>query len=152
MTTDVKAWRAGQVVAYELPSGNVARLKRVAVMDLVEQGDIPDTLSGMVADLVDETLGKRKTLSVEDLRRFAEVVNLVAKACFVEPPLGDEATEEQLAVAEVAFVDRAEVFRWANQPTRQLRPFRVEAPDSVSIALHQLDVPSAAKSNAGDGG
>jgi hypothetical protein len=148
--TDVSTWRAAMVQEYELPSGNVARLKRISLVDLVEQGDIPQTLTGLVAEVAQKQ--ELRQLSLEELKDFADVVNLVVKACFVEPPVSDEPTEESLGVHEISFVDRAEVFRWANEPARRLRLFRTKQESAVHPALLELDVREPAEPDPGDSG
>jgi hypothetical protein len=131
-TSRVIAWRSNLVGEYELPSGNVAKLKRVSLVDLVEQGGIPQTLTGLVTEMAQKQ--QLRQLSLEELHDFADVVNLVVKACFVEPPVSDEPTEESLGVHEISFVDRAEVFRWANEAAQRLRPFRGESEGAVHAA------------------
>jgi hypothetical protein len=128
----VDAWRMNVVGEYELPSGNVAMLKRVSLVDLVEQGGIPQTLTGLVAEVAQKQ--ELRQLSLEELHDFADVVNLVVKACFVDPAVADEPTEDALGVREISFVDRAEVFRWANVAARQLRPFRGKQEGAVNAA------------------
>jgi hypothetical protein len=123
MATDIKAWRETLSSEYELPSGNVARLRRVGLVDLAEQGGIPETLSGQVEAMLKQQQGAAR-LSIVDLKQFAGAVNLVVKACFVEPRLADVPGEDCLGVTEIPFVDRAEVFRWANESTVKLQPFR----------------------------
>ena len=125
MNDRVLAWRQaherGEEVA--LPSGQVARVRRVHLLELVEQGKVPDTLSGLVADVIGEGT---KTPTLEELGQYIEVVNLVCISAFVDPPVAAEPSDEALGVEEIAFLDRAEVFRWCNEPARRLRPFREE--------------------------
>ena len=126
MATDIKAWRETLTQEYTLPSGNVARLRRVGLVDLAEQGGIPDTLSGQVEALLKQQQGVPR-LSLADLKQFAGAVNLVVKACFIEPRVADVPGEDCLGVTEIPFVDRAEVFRWANENAVKLAPFRRES-------------------------
>lgn len=125
MNSRVQGWRAAreQGETVELPSGQVATLRRVHLLDLVESGRIPDELSGVVLQVIDEGVKKP---TIEDLSAYIEVVNLVAIASFVDPPVAAEASEEALGVDEVPFLDRAEVFRYCNEGARKLRPFRKE--------------------------
>lgn len=121
----VQEWRAAreQGETVTLPSGQVATLRRVHLLDLVESGRIPDELSGVVLEVIDEGVKKP---SQEDLRAYIEVVNLMCMAAFVDPPLAKEGNDEALGVEEVPFLDRADVFRWCNEGARKLRPFRKE--------------------------
>ena len=126
MATDIKAWRETLTQEYTLPSGNVARLRRVGLIDLAEQGGIPEELSGQVDAILKLQVqqGSLPRLSLADLKRFAGAVNLVVKACFVEPRVTDAPGEDCLGVTEIPFVDRAEVFRWANENAVKLAPAR----------------------------
>ena len=126
MNSRVQEWRAAreQVEPKTLPSGQVAMLRRVHLLDLVEAGKIPDALSGLVLEVIDEGI---KEPDLQDLTGYIEVVNLMAVAAFVDPPLVQgKGTDEALGVEEVSFQDRAAVFAWANEEAQKLRPFRKE--------------------------
>lgn len=125
----VKQWRKNLTTKVTLPSGNVAALKPVNLMDLVRQGDVPDTLSGLIVDLLDNA--KPQSMSLEDLRQYGDVIDLVCKACFVDPALADVASETALGVDEVSFADKMTVFQWANAGATELRPFREAESKSV---------------------
>lgn len=130
--TDVKVWReSAQGELFTLPSGNVARLRRIHIMQLVEQGQVPDTLTALVAQMISSD--PRLRLSMADLKRYAEVVNVVVKAAFVEPRLADEPGEDCLGVQEVNFSDRAAVFEWCHLPTAKMTPFRPEPAADVDV-------------------
>jgi hypothetical protein len=122
--TGLSAWRAqaeGQL--FTLPSGNVAKLRRVHVLDLVQQGKVPDTLTGLVAQMID-TKNVTVQVTLEDLDDYVDVVNLVCIAAFAEPRLAAEPSDDALGVSELTFVDRAAVFEWCHVETRRLEPFR----------------------------
>lgn len=123
-TTTVQEWRQSRIVEVELPSGNRAKLKRVSLIDLIEQGRIPDTLSGMAIEAA--TQSKLRKISLAELLEYVQVVNLVVKACFEEPQVEDQGSETSLGVDDIDFVDRAHVFQWANGVANELRPFRPE--------------------------
>ena len=114
-------WEKGE--EFELPSGLVVRLRRVSLFDLMEQGEIPAPLVGLLDELVSQD---RPTISVEEFVRYADVVNQVVKAAVVEPPIGDEPSEGVLGVSELPMMDRIAIFNWANSAVRRLRPFRPE--------------------------
>jgi hypothetical protein len=146
----VATWRANVVGEYELPSGNVAMLKRVSLVDLVEQGGIPQTLTGLVVEMAQKQ--QLRQLSLEELHDFADVVNLVVKACFIDPVVADEPTEHSLGVREISFVDRAEVFRWANEAAQRLRPFRGKSEGAVHTARRVGSVREPAEPATWDSG
>lgn len=121
---DVKAFRAAGSQEMTLPSGRAVLIKRVSLMDLIEQGGIPDSLSGLVAELANRE--KTRSLEMEELRRYIDVVNITVKACMVEPEVRDTPGEDHLGVSEIDFVDRTAIYQWANGSAAALRPFRGE--------------------------
>jgi hypothetical protein len=150
--TALSAWREqaeGQV--FSLPGGNVVRLRRVHVLDLVKQGKIPDTLTGLVGQMID-TRQVTLQVTVEDLADYVDVVNLVAIAAFVEPQLAAEPGADVLGVEEVAFVDRAAVFEWCHVETRRLEPFRARPGRAVDAAQHGGGVRDAPEPDRARGG
>lgn len=130
-------WRARQQEgeAFTLPSGLDVRLKRVALLDLVQGGKIPATLKAPVGELL-----KRKpdaAVDLADMEKFGDVLDLVAGACLVGP--------EGLDVAELPSSDKQAIFNWANQAAAQLEPFRGKQGADVESAFAVGDVQPAAK-------
>jgi len=123
MPTSAKEWKRTEEMT--LPSGNVVRVKRVSLMDLIVQGGIPDTLSPLATEVATKTQMK---LEPGDLQQYEAVVNLVVKAAVVEPQVADQAGPETLGVREIDWLDRLEIFKWANGVATTLRPFRGERP------------------------
>lgn len=123
MPTSVKDWKRTEDI--ELPSGNVARLKRVGLLDLIGQGGIPDTLSPLVTEVA-----SKKTLQLDfgSLQQYEALVNVVVKAAMVEPQVADEAGPETLAVRDIDWLDRQHIFQWANGAANELKPFRQAGP------------------------
>ena len=116
MATPVSDWQTSHELT--LPSGNVARLKRVALIDLILQGGIPDTLSSRAVEMAGQT--QQRKLTVQELRDYEAVVNLVVKAAMIEPEISDQG----LAISDIDFIDRVQIFNWANGGVHNLRPFR----------------------------
>lgn len=98
----------------QLPSQLVVRLRRVSMIDLAEQGEIPATLKPKLNALIQQ--GRTVRMDLDKLREFIEIVNLVCAACIVGP--------QDLRVSELPYEDRMAVFNWANQFTGKLQPFR----------------------------
>jgi len=150
VTISVAEWRARNgPQEVELPSGNVALLRRVHLLDLAAEGVIPATLVAEVEKLRD-TSGTQFLQDQKTVHEFREMLNAVAKATFVEPPLGDEATEAQLGVDEVPFEDRLFVFNWCSGRVQQLEPFRAEPEGDVDASPDGEDVRAAAELDPGD--
>jgi len=139
---NLQEWRARQQQgeAFTLPSGLDVRLKRVALLDLVQGGQIPQTLKAPVAELM-----KRKpdqTPDLADIEKFGGVLDMVARACIVEP--------EGLEPEELPAADKQAIFNWANQATGKLEPFRPEQNGVVESPFAVGDVsPAAQRGNRG---
>lgn len=120
---DLATWRARRQQGEEalLPSGLAVRLRRVSLLDLAEQGDIPAPLVGQVQRLLS---GEEAGIDVARFREYAATVNLVVRAALVSPRVSDEAGPESIAVDELPIADRLAVFSWANRLGERLRPFR----------------------------
>jgi len=129
-------WRARQQEgeAFTLPSGLEVRLKKVALMDLAQAGQIPTTLRAPVAEML-----KRRPdqpVDLADVEKFGQVLDIVVKTCIVEPA--------DLDVAELPSHDKQVVFNWANQAAGRLEPFRSQQNGSVESAFTVGDLPPTA--------
>jgi hypothetical protein len=129
-------WRARQQEGegFTLPSGLDVRLKKVALMDLAQAGQIPATLRAPVAEML-----KRRPdqpVDLADVEKFGQVLDVVSKACIVAPA--------ELDVAELSSYDKQAIFNWANAAAGRLEPFRRQPDGNVESAFTVGDVPPAA--------
>jgi hypothetical protein len=129
-------WRARQQEGegFTLPSGLDVRLKKVALMDLAQAGQIPATLRAPVAEML-----KRRPdqpVDLADVEKFGQVLDVVSKACIVVPA--------ELDVAELSSYDKQAIFNWANAAAGRLEPFRRQPDGNVESAFTVGDVPPAA--------
>ena len=115
-------WRKDVVEEIVLPSGNAALVRKVKLLDLAVNGKIPVPLLGTVEEMV----GKGENLTVDDMTKFGDVLNIVVKASFVDPAVADNGDDTHLGIDEISFTDKIEVFRWANEEGYKLAPFRQE--------------------------
>lgn len=132
---NLEQWRARRQAGedFTLPSGLDVRLKRVALLDLVQGGMIPTDLRAPVGDVL-----KRKAdqgIDLGSLEKFGPVLDLVAGACLVGP--------EGLDVAELTAADKQAIFNWANQAAMTLQPFRPEQGAGVESPFAVGDVQPA---------
>ncbi len=132
---NLEQWRASRQggEAFTLPSGLDVRLKRVALLDIVQAGQIPSDLRAPVAEMT-----KRKpdqAVSLDDLEKFGPVLDAVAQACLVEP--------QGLDAAELPAADKQAIFNWANSAAAALQPFRPEQSADVESAFAVGDVQPA---------
>jgi hypothetical protein len=138
---NLQEWRARQSAgeAFTLPSGLDVRLKKVALLDLVHGGQIPQTLQAPVAEIL-----KRKpdaAVEMADLERFGKVLDLVAAACIVEP--------EGLDPSELPAADKQAIFNWANQVAGKLEPFRSRQSGNVESSFSVGDLSPTTKRGPG---
>ena len=130
-------WRTRQQEgeAFTLPSGLEVRLKKVALMDLAQAGQIPTTLRAPVAEML-----KRKpdqAVDLADVEKFGQVLDVVCRACIVAPA--------ELKPEELPSYDKQAIFNWANQLAGKLEPFRHQPNGSVESAFTVGDLPPATK-------
>ncbi len=153
-TTNAKQWIKSQMEEQELPSGNMAKLRKVDLLDLLAQGKIPDVLTGQVEQILSKEKGKA-SLSLEQFKEFAELLNIVALVTFVEPELvagePDEDLEaNKLWVGRISATDRIFVFEWANGDAKRVEPFRPKQAGDVENLQSGDDVPPASVKPGGD--
>lgn len=138
----LKDWRAQRELKTTLPvSGIDVKLNKVSLMDLISNGQIPQTLAAAADEIADKKAPS--SISVVDIGKYTGVIDLVAKACLIEPPLHDddelkrliaeagdgadavkaEYGETHLRLDELPFDDRTWIFNWANKRATQLQPF-----------------------------
>jgi len=122
MTTSAGEWKHSHEM--KLPSGNVIILKRIALIDLIAQGRIPDNLSALAVEL---STKDRVVLTGDKLKDYEDAVNVLVKASAVKPQVADIADDDHLAVRSIDWVDRVQIYYWCNGVTTLLRPFRSES-------------------------
>lgn len=117
-------WKRTHIMV--LPSGNVMELRRAGLMDLIYQGGIPDTLTPLAVELASSDKITRG-FKEEDLKNQLEIVNIVIKAAAVNPKVTDRSSNDSLGMDEVDYLDKVQIFNWANGAATTLRPFRPES-------------------------
>jgi len=129
---DLQAWRKKQQEGERvtLPSGLEVRVKRVGLLDLAAQGNVPAPLLGMVEKVLDSQTHK---LVMADFPDYAALINSVVLAAVIDPPIADEADATHLAVDELPMGDRLALFNWANEVATKLEPFRKEPGQSTLV-------------------
>ena len=115
----------GEVV--ELPSGNTARLRPVALSELIHLGRIPNQLFefsyALMSGEFEATDSPEQRL--EQLRQYSQLSEIICKAAFLEPKIVDEPEAD----SEITFFDLDEndasfVVAWARSPQLTLENFR----------------------------
>lgn len=106
-----------------LPSGLEVRVKKVTLIDLALNGEIPQTLHAATDDLLRQGEAQLHTAG---LVNYGEMIALVLKACLVDPAVGAESDETHIALKDIEADDKLAIFRWANRGAAQLEKFRAE--------------------------
>ena len=149
--TSGKEWRRlreeGEVV--ELPSGHVACLRPLSLLSLMERGKVPDTLSGVVSQLI--VKGDKPAATLETYQDFAELISWVCRVSFIEPRIVDDPKEDnEIGIDDVNFEDRVFVFNWAQKEVQFLMPFRPEPGGDVADVAGSQQLPLQAEPDSGD--
>lgn len=128
-------WRNKRNAVEELTlqSGLVVTCRRVALLDLAANGQIPTPLLGMVEQFANSSTGTVK-INVHELPQITELVNLVVQTVVVAPAIAAEPSETHLGINELSFAERMVIFGWANGPATQLAPFPGESAGSLPAA------------------
>lgn len=138
--TSASTWREPREKGYviTLPSGNVARIRPVALDVMIRDGTLPDLLSPIAAkSLWTETTTDEIGNVGELATGMAELFGYVCRASFIEPRIADDVEdlgEGEIALEDVSFDDKAFVFQLAIQPAQILHRFcEKQAADVESV-------------------
>jgi len=110
--------RAGELLM--LPSGLEVTARRVELIDLIAEGEIPETLDALVKRATTEGFG------VKDVAEFMPLVNVVVRICLLKPAVGDTEDDDHVLLKEIPVTDRMFLFQWANGAATTLAPFPVQ--------------------------
>ncbi len=146
--TPLEAWDV-QTEIVKLPSGRVVELKRPDLVDLVSgKGDVPDVLADVVLGQMQSAGRKEFEINRETLPQIMQSLNVIARAVFVFPKLGDEAG--CIPLSAIPFNDKAWVFAWAlGAQYEPARSFPVEQNGNLAAVPAGEPVPSEAEPDSG---
>lgn len=150
--TGAAEWRAPREKGFvvTLSSGNIARIRPVALDVMLQDGSLPDLLSPLAAKALwtetdVEQIGEMSELAAGMAALFGQV----CKAAFMNPRVvelaeGEELGENEIMLADIDFRDKGEVFQLAILPAQLLRKFCEEqARDVESSHAGADDAPEA---------
>ena len=149
--TTALEWRRarveGEVVT--LPSGKTARLRTMSLLRLLEKGTIPDSLSGIIQEMMG---GEKKVANnLETFQGLSELLAVVCQLSFVYPKIVDDPTEDdEISIEDVAYDDKFFVFNWSQKEISLMTPFREERDGDVEDVPGSDDVSDAAIGDDGD--
>lgn len=146
-------WRSAREQGYlkQLPSGNWARLRPVALDRLLISGEIADLLTPLVvkmvmegADTVSLDTFLNNVTTERALGTVAETIqllDLVCKAAFIEPRIVDNPqADDEISLSDLLLEDKGLVFSLAMQPAEELRRFCLEpSADVASVSDRNED-------------
>lgn len=148
--TSAKVWREPREKGFvvTLPSGNVARMRPVALDVMIQDGTLPDLLSPIAAKALWTETDVEKIGEIAELATgMAELFGQVCKGAFLNPRIVDDVEdlgEGEIALADVSFDDKAFIFQLAIQPAQILRKFcEQQARDVESPRAGGDDAPEA---------
>ena len=126
--TSAAMWRTPREEGFliTLPSGNVARLRPVALDVLITTGKLPDILTPIAAKTLWTEEDTDKIANAPELAKgFAELVYFVQPAAFLEPVViaDGEPGDGEIHIEDIDFSDKVAVFNLATAGADALRKF-----------------------------
>jgi len=146
-----RTWKRSSAEELELPSGNVALVKRPGMMEFIRSGVVPDSLLPIINDQIAKGRGRPPTQSdfvkdVDSLDDMMEMVDRVLVLVVQEPAVELHWTEEEvdgkkkktviplsersedvLYTDDVDLDDKMFIFQFASGGTRDAERFREES-------------------------
>jgi hypothetical protein len=155
--TSAQEWKAvrreGELI--ELPSGRMARLRPVALMELFKLGRIPNSLMKIVAQLthsesVEPMVGSIEK-SIQSIEEFSKLLDLLTCSCFVEPRVTeDDPGDDEIHVDDVTFEEKSFVLEYSQTPARAVRNFRLQQTLIAGVVSDSEKLQAAPKPDNGD--
>jgi hypothetical protein len=96
--TSASAWKKNDSHALiELPSGNVAKIRRPGIPELMAAKVLPDSITPMAQSAIDKAQGKpveeastilkEEDFSIDEIAEMVDAFDKIAEMVFVEPPV-----------------------------------------------------------------
>lgn len=130
-----------------LNDGTTVLVRRVRLKDLVIEGAIPLTL---VDEMAAQKGARKKGSNLEEMKKLMPLLDAVALAAVVDPPIAREADEDHLGLGELSPDEKMLIFDEVNRAAEELRPFRGQPAGDADPARDGDDVPPEAVGDAGD--
>lgn len=130
-------WRATASVVLRLPSGRVARVRAVGPDVILRHGSLPDSLTPIIAQLMDGTTEADTTpKTLDDLRAMTDFINLVCRCAMVEPHIVDDPTQDdEISIDDLDWPDREFLMGVVAASTRNLEHFRHEQESALDAVV-----------------
>lgn len=148
MAIDLTTWRAQRQSQLTLPSGLVVTVRRVDLIDLAAQGQIPTPLLDQIQAHLTDNAGR---FQIADLALLGELPTIIARAAIIDPPLAETGDATHLGLDELPMQDKLAILTWAQQGVAPLATFPGDASRAnPPVARGRQRVPPATK-HAPDG-
>ncbi|HKI69926.1 MAG TPA: hypothetical protein VKA67_10080 [Verrucomicrobiae bacterium] len=147
--TNAAEWRKpreeGELIT--LPSGNVARLRPVALDVLLTSGGIPDLLTPIAAKTLWVETEPEQIGNVGELAEgFAKLVNVIIPAAFMEPAVVEEPKGDgEISLDDIDWSDKVYVFNLVTAGPYAMRKFREQQTRNVEPVRNRKNSRSKSK-------
>lgn len=133
-------WRQPRLEGYvvNLPSGNFARLRPVAIDILIANGKIPDLLTPIAArSLWEETATDQIANQAEMAKGFADLVNIIVPAAMMQPRIVDNPQgDDEISLDDLDFGDKLAIFQLATGGSATLKAFCKQQAANLAALLN----------------
>lgn len=167
--TSAQDWKSSNAHEVEVPSGNVALVRRKGMQAFLKKGMIPNSLMPIVQKAIKSGDFDMKegleNLDEKMLQDIMDMYDTVVVECVVQPkvtavPTDDEGNalpydqreEGLLYVDEVDFEDKVFLFQWVVGGTKDLEQFRQQQSAAVDNVLASKGVVAPPLNNPGNDG
>lgn len=142
--TPGSVWRRARIEGYvvPLPSGRIAKLRPVALDQLLKAGKIPDMLTPITARSIWlETESSQIADEAELSKKFIELIDFIVPLAMLEPKVvEDPKKDDEISIDDIDFMDKLGIFNLATQPSEMLRNFRDQQNRRMVPALDGEDL------------
>lgn len=126
-------WRAKRMQELDLPSGLHVKVRDVSLTDLALTGRIPNTLMDVIVQANGDE-AKTQAAVMDNAAEFGKMLDVMTKACLVEPAIADVADAEHILLEEIPSEDKLFLFNHLNREAEQMRSFREGEAEPTPIA------------------
>lgn len=136
IVTTGNKWRESLYEIVRLPSGNVAKLKRVSLLGLAAQGQLPDFFTGIVVSSMNGS--NQGIANPKAIPEMNKAMTVICKECFVSPQIVDDnPNDTQITMHDLTDMDKAFVVKWASGGKAEaLRTFPTGQNPGVGAVSH----------------
>lgn len=122
--------RGGVVLRF--PSGFVGRVRSVQPSVLFETGTLPDSLTPIVAEMMEGGAGDLSPQSIDMLQGQMDLVNAICRSAMLEPRIVDDPqSDDEIGIGDLEWADKLFLTQTLGATTHDLELFRQKQIDDV---------------------